>query len=174
MKFHLYECVIQRGDDIVRGHIVAPSQDRATLVIIEHDEVLGLSHDDFSLERVDKNLPRDRQLGLDTLLNSAPVGFASYCDIGWIAHIAPVQQLKLYCLIDEKADDLFAIAPNIDIAASVFVTALEIPIGMPRMLSIVDGSTQLTEDQQAEVSQLLELGPIGIVTRDENGGWSRS
>ena len=173
MKFHLYDCVIKRGDDVVRGHIVAPSHDRAALVVIEHDEALGLSHDDFSLERVDETLPCDRRLGLEALLWSAPVGFASYCEIGWIAHTAPVQQLKLYCLIDENADHLFAIAPNIDIAASVFVTALAKPSGAPRMLKIADGATQLTDAQMQGLSQLTELGPIGIVTWTEDSGWSR-
>ena len=172
MKFHLYECVIQRGDDIVRGHIIAPSQDRAALAIIDHDEALGLSHDDFLLERVDETLPSDRKLGLDTLLNSAPVGFASYCKIGWIAHSAPVQQLKLYRLIDEEAVALFAVAPNIDIAASVFVNALNIPSGAPRMLKIADGATELSDAQMRGLSRLTELGPIGIVTWDEKSGWS--
>jgi len=173
MQFHLYECVIKRGDNFVRGHIVAPSQDRAALVIIEHDEALGLSHDDFSLTRVDETLPRDSRLGLDALLRSAPVGFASYCEIGWVAHTAPVQQLKLYCLIAEDFDHLFAIAPNIDIAASGFVAALDIPSGAPRMLQIAEGAAQLTDAQMHGLSQLAELGPIGIVTWDKESGWSR-
>lgn len=173
MRFHLYECVIKRGDNVVRGHIVAPSHDRAALVIIEHDEALDLSHDDFSLERVDKALPSDRRLGLEVLLGSAPVGFASYCEIGWIAHTAPVQQLKLYRLMDEHADDLFAVAPNIDIAASVFVNALNIPSGTTRMLEIADGAAQLTVAQMLGLKRLTELGPIGIVRWDEESGWSR-
>ena len=173
MQFHLYECVIKRGDNVVRGHIVAPSLDRAALVISEHDEALGLSHDDFSLERVDETLPSDQRLGLEAMLRSSPVCFASFCETGWIAHIAPVQQLKLYRLVDEDSDHLFAIAPNIEIAASVFVPALDIPSGAPRMLKIAEGTAQLTDAQRHGLSLLTELGPIGIVTWGEESGWSR-
>lgn len=173
MKFHLYECIIQRGDQKVRGHIVAPSQDRAALVIIERDEALGMAHDDFSLERVDEDLPPELRLGLDTLLLSAPVGFASFCEIGWIAHIAPVQELKLYRLIVEDTDHLFAVAPNIDVAASVFSTSIGLFSGAPRMLRIAEGTTQLTDSQAHELKPFLELGPIGIITWDDESGWSR-
>jgi len=166
MKFHLYECIIKRKDSEIRGHIVAPSKDRAWMVAVEHEEALGLEHDDLTLTRVDKTLGSDRRLGLDTLLESAPVGLASWCEIGWVAHIAPVQQLKLYRLVQDGAGDLFAIAPNIDIAASVFTTALRGQIGEMRMLHIVDGIKDLPDDEVRNLPQLLEFGPIGVAHFD--------
>ena len=172
MKFHLYECIIKRQDGEVRGHIVAPSKDRAWMVAIEHDEALGLDHEDLTLTRVDETLAGDRRRGLNTLLESAPVGFASWCEIGWVAHTAPVRQLQLYRLVGDSADDLFAIAPNIDIAASVFTTALRVPIGETRMLQIADGMKDLPDDMVHNMPQLLELGPIGLVAFDSRIGWS--
>ena len=172
MKFHLYECIIKRQDGDVRGHIVAPSKDRAWMVAIEHEEALGLEHEDLTLTRVDETLDDDRRRNLDTLLESAPVGFASWCEIGWVAHTAPVQQLQLYRLVENAADDLFAIAPNIDIAASVFTTALRVPIGETRMLQIADGMEGMPDEKLRNLPQLLELGPIGVVEFDPATGWS--
>jgi len=172
MKFHLYECIIKREDGEVRGHIVAPSKDRAWMVAIEHDEALGLDHKDLTLARVDETLASDRRRGLGALLESAPVGFASWCEIGWVAHTAPVQQLQLYRLVEDGADDLFAIAPNIDIAASVFMTALRVPIGGTRILQIADGMKDLPDDKICNLPQLLEVGPIGVVAFDPASGWS--
>jgi len=174
MKFHLYGCVIQRQDGEVRGHIVAPSRDRAWMVAIEHQEALGLDHEELTITRVDETLSGDHRRGLDALLESAPVGFASYCEIGWVAHTAPVQRLKLFRLAEDEGDDLFAIAPNIDIAASVFTTALRVPLGETRTLRIRDGMKELRKDQVRSLRRLLECGPIGIVQFDKDvGGWSR-
>ena len=172
MKFQLYECIIKRQDGEVRGHIVAPSKDRAWMVAIEHDEALGLDHEDLTLTRVDETLDDDRRRGLDALLESAPVGFASWCEIGWVAHTAPVQQLKLYRLADRDGYDPFPIAPNVDIAASVFTTALRVPIGETRMLKIADGMKVLPDDKVHNLPQLLEFGPIGVVAFDPATGWS--
>lgn len=173
MKFHLYECVIRRQDDEARGHIVAPSKDRAWMIAIEHEEALGLDHQDLTLTRVDETLDCDHRRGLDTLLESAPVGFASYCGIGWVAHTAPVHQLKLYRLADAEGDDLFAIAPNIDIAASVFTNALRVPPGATRTLRISNGMSKLSEAKTRNLARLLEFGPVGMVAWDDERGWSR-
>ena len=173
MKFHLYEVVIRRQDSEVRGHIVAPSKDRAWLFAIEHEEALGLEHDDLILTRVDEPLRGDKRRGLDALLTSASVGFASFCEIGWVAHTAPVQKLCLYRFEGGQDASLFAIAPNIDIAASVFTMALNIPLGETRMLAISDGMKHVSDEQVLNLPQLLECGPIGIVQLDEHaGGWS--
>lgn len=172
MKFHLYECVIQRRDGEVRGYIVAPSKDRAWIVAVEHEEALGLKHENLTLTRVDESLTGDHRLGLDNLLESAPVGFASFCEIGWVAHIAPVQQLKLYRTIDGKGANVFAIAPNIDIAASILTTALRVPLGETRTLRIADGMSDLPDEEIRNLPLLLELGPIGVVKFDAASGWS--
>lgn len=172
MKFHLYECIIKRQDGEVCGHIVAPSKDRAWMVATEHEEALGLDHEDLTLTRVDETLDVDQRRGLDALLESAPVGFASWCEIGWVAHTAPVQQLKLYRLAQDGDDDLFAIAPNVDIAASVFTNALRVTIGETRMLQIADGMRDMLDDKVRNLPQLLELGPVGVVEFDPATGWS--
>ena len=41
MKFHLYECVIQRASYQVTAYIVAPTKDAAWLTVIEHEEALN-------------------------------------------------------------------------------------------------------------------------------------
>lgn len=172
MKFHLYECTIRRQDGEVRGHIVAPSKDRAWVAAVEHEEALGLGHEDMTLTRVDETITGDRRRGLDALLETAPVGFASWCEIGWVAHTTPVQQLRLYRLVTDDGNDLFAIAPNIDIAASVFTTALQVPIGETRTLHVADGLKDLPDDKVRNLPQLLELGPIGIAQFNPATGWS--
>ena len=83
-----------------------------------------------------------------------------------------MQQLKLYRLADRDGYDPFAIAPNVDIAASVFTTALRVPIGETRMLKIADGMKVLPDDKVHNLPQLLEFGPIGVVAFDPATGWS--
>ena len=141
------------------------------MAAVEHEEALGLEHEDLTLTRVDEALTSDYRRGLDALLEGAPVGFASYCEIGWVAHTAPVQQLKLYRLTDHDGDELFAIAPNIDIAASMFTTALPVPIGQTRPLHIADGMSDLPDDMMRNLPQLLEFGPVGLAEFTE-GRWS--
>lgn len=162
MKFMLFEVTIQRGDHTMHGHVVAPSQDVAALTVINHDEALGLTHEEFSLERVDETLGEHHRRGLDDLLENAPVGFASYCDIGWVAHTAPVQKLKLYRTTDDRGGEVFAIAPNTDIAAAIFTNVLTLPSSKLKVLRISDGMEDMPDEMVANLPQLLELGPAGI------------
>lgn len=171
MKFHLYECMFERDGHEVRAYVVAPSHDRAWMTVIEHERALGFEHQDLPMTRVDEALDQDHLRGLDQLLRTAPVGFASYSPIGWIAHTAPIEQLKLFRLVDDT-EDLFAIAPNVDIAASVFTVALGMPTDGTRMLRIADGMRELPGDQIRNLPTLLEFGPIGIVEFDPACGWS--
>ena len=172
MKFNLYQCIIQREDREVRAHIVAPSHDRAWMTVIEHERAVGIEHQDLSLTRVDDTLCQDHRHGLDQLLRTAPVGFASYSSIGWLAHTAPVEQLKLFRLVDDDSGDLYAVAPNVDIAASVFTVPLGVPTDGAKLLRIADGMVGLPDDQRANLPRLLEFGPIGIVEFDDKNGWS--
>ena len=165
MKFHLYECIIQRQDHTARAYVVAPTQDAAWLTVIEHEEALGLGHEDLTLERIDNVIDDELRPGLDDLLESAPVGFASFAD-RWIAHTAPVQQLKLYRTTDNKGGNIFAIAPNADVAASVFTTELRIRPGEVRLLHISYGMANLPEHMIRNLPRLLEFGPIGVVLFD--------
>lgn len=162
MRFQLFELIVQRGEQEARGHIVAPSWDAAWLTFIDHEEALGLPQSDFTLERVDEKLGEHHRRGLDELLESAPVGFASYCDIGWVAHTAPVQQLKLYRTSNANGGAVFAIAPNMDVAAAIFANVLTLPASAPKVLRISDGMVDMPAEMVANLPQLLELGPIGI------------
>jgi len=174
MRFSLFELIVQRAGQEVRGHIVAPSRDAAWLTFIEHEEALGLTHDDFTLERVDDVLPEDRRQGLDDLLYWAPVGFASFAG-RWFPHIAPVQQLKLYRTSSDEGGIVFAIAPNVDVAATVFTSALGILPGEARLLNIADGMAGLLGDQVCNLPLLLEFGPIGVAIFDaDEKRWSIS
>lgn len=161
MKFHLYECVIQRASYQVIAHIVAPTQDAAWLTVIEHEEALDLDHEDLTLKRIDDVIDYELRAGLDDLLESAPVGFASFAD-RWIAHTAPVQQLKLYRTIDDKGGNSFAIAPNADVAASVFTNELRIRPNEVRLLRISDGMADMPDHMICNLPRLLEFGPIGV------------
>lgn len=171
MRFQLFELIAQRGGQELRGHIVAPSWDAAWLTFIDHEEALGLPQSDFTLERVDEKLGEHHRRGLDELLESAPVGFASFAG-RWIAHTAPVQQLKLYRTADDEGGNLFAIAPNVDIAASVFTSALGILPGEVRMLHIADGMADMPDSMVCNLPRLLEFGPIAIVEFSAEHGWT--
>ena len=170
MKFHLYECVVQRADYQVIAYVVAPTQDAAWHTVIEHEEALGLDHDDLTLERIDDVIDDELRAGLDDLLENAPVGFASFAD-RWIAHTAPVQQMKLYRTIDDKGGNVFAVAPNADVAASVFTKELRIRPNEVRQLHISDGMADMPDHLVCNLPRLLEFGPIGVALydRDEQG-----
>lgn len=168
MRFQLFEITIQRHDYRATAYVVAPSQDAAWMTVINHEEELGLEHEDLTIRRFDDKIDEELELGLDTLLETAPVGFASFCDLGWVAHTAPVQQLKLFRTIDWKGCNVYAIAPNIDIAASVFTTELRIPKGEMRLLHISDGMADLPDKIACNLPRLLEFGPTGVARFDPN------
>lgn len=161
MKFHLYECVIQRANYQATAYIVAPTQDAAWLTVIEHEEALDLDHEHLTLKRIDDLIDDELRPGLDDLLANAPVGFASFAD-RWIAHTAPVQLLKLYRTIDDKGGNSFAIAPNADVAASVFTNELRIRPNEVRLLRISDGMADMPDHMICNLPRLLEFGPIGV------------
>jgi len=171
MKFNLYECVIQRACYQVTAYIVAPTQDAAWFTVIEHEEALGIDHEELTLKRIDDVIDHELLPGLDDLLENAPVGFASFAG-RWIAHTAPVQHLKLYRTIDDKGGDVFAIAPNADVAASVFTMELRIRPGEARQLRISDGMADLPDNTLCNLPRLLEFGPIGVAVFDsEDKRW---
>lgn len=167
MRFHLYQCSIRRRDHTARAYVVAPTRDAAWHTVIEHEQALGLDHEDLTLQRIDDVIDDELRSGLDDLLENAPVGFASFAD-RWIAHTAPVQQLKLFRTIDSKGGNVFAIAPNVDIAASVLTTELRIRPGEMRLIRISDGVADLPNDMICNLPRLLEFGPIGVAIFDND------
>lgn len=165
MRFHLYQCTIQREGHTAQAYVVAPSYDAAWLTVVEHEQALGLNHQDLSLKRIDDALESELRAGLDDLLESAPVGFVRLAG-RWIAHTAPVQQLRLFRTHDDNGGVFYAIAPNIDVAASVFTIELGIRPGEMRLLSISDGMADLPFEMVQNLPRLLEFGPIGMVSFD--------
>ena len=159
--------MIQRHDHRARAYVVAPSQDAAWFTVIEHEQALGLEHHDLTIRRFDDVIDDELRAGLDDLLENAPVGFASFAD-RWIAHTAPVQQLKLFRTINPKGNNVYAIAPNADVAAAVFTTELRIRVGETRLLHISEGMADLPGDVICNLPRLLEFGPIGVALFDSD------
>lgn len=161
MRFQLFECIIQRRSISARAYVVAPTREAAWLAVIEHEEALGQTHEDMTISRFDDRIGQELINGLDELLENAPVGFASFAG-RWIAHTAPVQQLKLYRTIDDEGQSMYAIAPNVDVAATVLTRELRIPRGQVKLLHISDGMADLPDNMICNLPDLLEFGPIGI------------
>lgn len=173
MRMELYQVEITRPNRLVTGYVVAPGEHRASEIIIEHEIALNQENSGFTIKRVDENLPENRQQGLDTLLEHAPAGFASYCDgIGWLAHVAPVQQLRLFRIEEVDGDQHFVLAPNGDIAAAVYCEAVPLEEGEGRLFGVHDGFFGLKNEGLRNLPALLEAGPIGMVEWDEERGWS--
>lgn len=169
MRFHLYACEIMRAGNVSSGHIVAANEQRAADTIIDHDLALGLTHESFSLERVDQSLPEAQRRGLDALLESAPTCFASWCDLGWVAHTAPVTRLRFFHTTDPRGGDVYAIAPNMELAAALFSNTM-LPDAKPHVFAISEGVECLPEEMTSNVAELLELGPVGIAEWDADAG----
>ena len=173
MRFHLYQAQIERAQQLITIYVTASEERHAREVIADLQITAGQK--DFKLERVDEDLPRDRQKGLDSLLETAPAGLASYCEpIGWIAHVIPVPRLYLFRVEEVDREGARAehhiIAPNYDVATAVYCDCILPPEGEPRLFRIRDGMHGLTDKRG--LSALLEFGPVGVVSWDEERGWS--
>jgi hypothetical protein len=173
MRMELHKAEITRSNRLVTGYIVAPEEQRAREVLVEHEIALNQENDGFTLERVDETLPDDQHLGLEALLEHAPVGFASFCEgIGWLAHMAPVPQLRLFRIEEVKGDHHFLVAPNFDKAADVYCEVVPLAHDEARLFRIHDGLLGLKNEALRGLPALLEVGPIGIVEWDDERGWS--
>lgn len=172
MRFKLYKLEVKRSAGHVTGHIVAASDDHAAMVLLDHEEALGLKHEWFSLERVDHVLDEQQRNGLDTLLEGAPAGFASWCDIGWVAHAAAVNRLRLYRSEDHRGMEIFGVAPNAGVAAMLFANT-QLPETMKTYLfNITDVTDSPPADPMGDLNAALETGSVGIAEFDEeNGRW---
>ncbi len=173
MRFNLYEVEIERTNGWSKSHVVAPSEQRAAELIFDHDDELRQEHIQFTLERVDEVISDDRRKGLDDMLETASVGIASYSKvIGWVGHVAAIQQLRLFRIEDRGGSETLVIAPSKDIA-SVLYLSVNAPLdGGHRLFRIFDGISSIPAGSIANLPLLLELGPIGIAKFDEENGWS--
>lgn len=86
MRMNLYQCTTIDAFGKSRRHVVAPSEQRASEFIKEYYYSISEQPTMISTRRIDETLEDERQDGLDSLLNNAPIGFAVEAAIGWIAH----------------------------------------------------------------------------------------
>ncbi len=106
-------------------------------------------------------------------MEHAPVDFASFCEgMGWLAHMAPVSQLRLYRIEEVDGDHHFVIAPNGDMAAAIYSEVVPLAQDEARLFRIHDGLIGLRNESLRNLPALLEVGPIGIVDWDDEIGWS--
>jgi len=169
----LYEVVITRPNRLATAFVVSPGEERVREIIVEHEIALNQENSGFTIERVDEKLPRSHRLRLDALLEHAPVGFASYCEgVGWLPHVAPVQQLRLFRIEEVDGDCHFVVAPSGDLAAAIYCDAVPLEGDEARLFGVHDGLFGLKNDKLRNLSALLEVGPIGMVEWDEDIGWT--
>ena len=108
MRMELFKCEITRSDRLAIGFLVAPDQQRASEIVIASEIELNQENLGFTLERVDEALPAEQRLGLDTLLDCAPVGFILFCPgVGWIPHALPAPRLHLDRIEEASGDEHF-------------------------------------------------------------------
>ncbi|MEE4212592.1 MAG: hypothetical protein V2I43_25380 [Parvularcula sp.] len=173
MKFKLYRCRIKRADGEAIAFVVAPNDERATDVIIEIEAQFSEDNEGFELERIDDHLPPSQRIGLDALLEMAPVGLASYSDaIGWVPHAIPAPKLRLWRVeAVDGAEAHFVIAPTPDLASAIFCSTLELGQNGPRTICIHDGAEGLGEEKLRGLAAMLEYGDVGLVEWDDDKGW---
>lgn len=172
MRFQLFHCQIVRSSGLASAHVVAASEEHAKNIIEDRDRALCLTHLKVKLRRVDNTLPENRRDGLDVLLEHAPAGFASYCDLGWIAHVAPLPRLGLFRSEDHRGMEILAVAPSADVAAALFVNT-QLPQNQHRhVFQIVDVTDSVGTERDARLAALIDTCQVGIADFDEeNDCW---
>lgn len=86
MRFKLFECRILQTSGTSICHIVAATEEHASIIIDRHFEALGLKQVQYALERVDHTLTAEwGGAELDEILENAPAGLVSYTEAGWFA-----------------------------------------------------------------------------------------
>ena len=173
MRFNLYQIEIERSSGWSKAHVVAPTEQRAAELIFDHDEELRQEHLRFTLERVDETLSNDQRKGLDDMLETAAVGLASDSRVmGWVSHVAAIQQLKLFRIEDSEGSETFVIAPSKDIASALYLMENSLAEGEHRLFRMFDGFADIPAEHIDSLELLLEFGPVGTVTFHEEHGWS--
>lgn len=137
MRFNLYkvEIIGETGKSV--GHVVAPSTEQATAFLKEHHDAIGLRLTKTTICRVDEMLGSDQWLGLDDMLEGAPVGFACYCNIaGWIAHRPAPSRLSFFRIEDQHGTQRFVVAPGPNMASAIYFHDTPIEEGGRRALRL--------------------------------------
>lgn len=174
MRMKLFHLSHDVGLDRHTVQIVAP--DVRMAIEFCHANLEGFDmheHSQARILRIDETLTGDSTQGLDLLLESAPVSFASFAEgLGWIAHVAPITRLCIYRIETACGDVAYVIAPNSDVAAAVWFDSHERPDGEPVLFRIDDGLDGLDERQRDKIEPFLKFGPIGMLSWQGERGWS--
>lgn len=172
MKMKLFLVTIEMADDRHPVTIVAPDAERMMEFVRDHLNQVGGTFVELSVLRIDNTLSGNARLGLDHLLETAPVGLASFAEgLGWIAHVAPVHRLKFYRIETPDGNQTYVVAPNTNLAAAIWATQLVRPMGEPMLYRITDGLTDLGDEQRAAMDRFLEFGTVGIPVWSD-GEWT--
>lgn len=68
---------------------------------------------------------------------------------------------------------LHVIAPNADVAASIWLLTIDLDEdGCHPLWNITNGLDHLDDRQRQDMQQRLKFGPVGAVTWDHAQGWS--
>jgi len=172
MRMKLYEVGIQRGSRSEQCHIVAPDPTRVGELVNEYDDAFEYNRTDPTWKRIDQSLSEDRKQGLDAVLENAPVGFASYeRHIGWTMHVKALFKLRFFTIKDIQNKVIFIIAPDADMAKSIYAANVSLNRGPTLIFQIWDGVRQLRKGEVRNLPDLLKFGPIGIAEYDHDQGW---
>ena len=172
MKMKLFYFSINMAADRHTVQIVAPDQQMAAEFLRNHLQEVGGELVDYTILRIDDTLSGDATLGLNVMLENAPVSFASYAEgVGWLAHVAPVHRLHLFRIETPSGAAEYVVAPNENVAAAVWWETCNAPDGEPVLYRIVDGMLGLDDAQRKGIEPLLEFGSIGVASWT-NSDWS--
>lgn len=172
MIFRLFHLSLDYGPDRHAVQIVAPDARSAVEFFRQHLEGRDGEMGEPSILRIDQTLTGDERRGLDAMLETAPVGFASFAEgVGWIVHVAPVFRLNFYRIESADGEEAHVIAPNRDVAAAIWFGHLKWPDGEPVLYRIWEGMDELEEDRRRDILPLLEFGSVGIA-QWHDGSWS--
>lgn len=140
MRMKLYALDIERSEITVSGYVVAGSEKRAAIMVIDHDLALGKQHESFSLERIDLKMPLDRRKGLEEMLAAGTSGFARYNEpAGWSASAVVDEPLYLFRIFTPEGDETYVVAADDREAAEIYMVSYTLKDGEHRLFKIVDG-----------------------------------
>lgn len=171
MKMKLFHVSITMATDRHTVQIVAPDEKMAAEFLRNHLRKVGDNFIDYTMLRIDETLSGEARLGLEPLLEDAPVSFTSYADgLGWVAHVAPIRRLQLFSIETPTGHAAHVIAPNEHIAAAAWWEKRNAPDDEPVLYRIVNGMAGLDDLQRESIRPLLEFGSVGVA-RWTAEGW---
>lgn len=173
MSMKLFALEIERDDGIVVGHMVAPTEKHAAVMVINHNLARGMEHVGFKLERVDKKLSADRRRGLEHVL-TGPAGFARFVepDLGWFVDQVIEMELSLFRFFTPEGENTYVVAGDESEAMAIYSTSYSLADGEHRLFRFVDGLSDLPVDQRVGLDSIIEFGPRGVADWNEDSGWS--